>query len=207
MSFYTRQGKRWFDLGLCVPGAVMLLPVGVLLALFVRMFLGSPVLFKQQRPGHNAAPFNLIKFRTMTDRRDHNGVLLPDADRLTSFGLFMRKSSLDELPTLWNVIQGEMSLVGPRPLLMQYLERYNEDQRRRHDVRPGVTGWAQVNGRNALSWEQKFELDVWYVDHVSLGFDLWILAKTFIGVLGRSGISAQGHATMPEFMGNGQDHV
>ena len=163
--------------------------------------IGKPVLFRQVRPGWHAAAFQLYKLRTMTDSCDASGRLLPDAQRLTPFGRFLRSTSLDELPELWNVLRGDMSLVGPRPLLMQYLDRYTPEQARRHEVRPGLTGWAQVNGRNAISWEEKFALDVWYVDHVSLRLDLVILLRTVAAVLRRTGISAAGEATMAEFQG------
>jgi len=172
-----------------------------LIALAVRLRLGVPVLFRQRRPGLHGQPFTLLKFRTMTGARDAAGNLLPDAERLTPLGRFLRATSLDELPELLNVLKGEMSLVGPRPLLLEYLTRYTPEQARRHDVRPGITGWAQVNGRNALSWEHKFALDVWYVDHVSLGLDLKILVLTALRVLARQGISQPGHATMEEFLG------
>ena len=166
---------------------------------------GWPVLFTQTRPGLNGRLFRMFKFRSMSNRRDARGELLPDAERLTSFGRFLRASSLDELPELWNVLRGEMSLVGPRPLLMEYLDRYTPLQARRHEVRPGITGWAQVNGRNAISWEQKFELDVWYVDHRSFWLDVRILWLTALKVLRRDGISAAGDATMPKFMGSPRD--
>ncbi len=179
----------------------VLSPVLLGLGVLVRWRLGSPVLFRQERPGLHGAPFTMLKFRTMTDARDASGGLLPDVERLTGFGRFLRASSLDELPELWNVLRGEMSLVGPRPLLVQYLDRYTPEQARRHDVRPGITGWAQVNGRNALSWDEKFALDVWYVDHASLGLDLKILWLTLRKVFVREGISADQHATMPEFLG------
>jgi lipopolysaccharide/colanic/teichoic acid biosynthesis glycosyltransferase len=164
--------------------------------------LGSPVLFKQVRPGLNGKPFKMFKFRTMTDERGPNGALLPDAQRLTSFGRYLRASSLDELPEMWNVLRGEMSLVGPRPLLMEYLPLYSPEQARRHEVRPGITGWAQVNGRNAISWVDKFALDVWYVDHRSLWLDVRILWLTLSKVFMRDGISALGEATMPRFEGS-----
>lgn len=173
------------------------------LAAIVRWRLGSPVLFRQQRPGLDGQPFEMVKFRTMTDARAADGSLLPDAQRLTSFGRFLRSTSLDELPELWNVLRGDMSLVGPRPLLMEYLPLYSPQQSRRHEVRPGITGWAQVNGRNALTWDQKFALDVWYVDNRSLSLDLRILWLTIRSVLVRDGISAAGEATMPRFQGNG----
>jgi lipopolysaccharide/colanic/teichoic acid biosynthesis glycosyltransferase len=168
----------------------------------VRRKLGSPALFRQVRPGLHGRPFMMVKFRTMTDERGADGELLPDAQRLTAFGRFLRASSLDELPELWNVLRGEMSLVGPRPLLMEYLPLYSPEQARRHEVRPGITGWAQVNGRNAVSWDERFKLDVWYVDHRSLWLDLRILWLTVRKVLVREGISAQGEATMSRFTGN-----
>jgi lipopolysaccharide/colanic/teichoic acid biosynthesis glycosyltransferase len=202
MSFYRRFGKRALDLGLTVPALAVLAPVGMVVGLFTRTKLGSPVFFRQQRPGRNEEIFELIKFRTMTDDRDDDGRLLPDAERLTRFGQLLRRSSLDELPTLWNVVRGDMSLVGPRPLLVQYLARYTESQRRRHEVPPGITGWAQIHGRNALDWKEKFDLDLWYVENVSLKTDLTILFRTVAQVLTQRGISADGHATMPEFMGS-----
>jgi len=193
--------KRLFDLVVAVAAlAVLALPLLVLYAM-VRRKLGSPVLFRQVRPGLHGQPFMMVKFRTMTDERGPDGELLPDAQRLTAFGRFLRASSLDELPELWNVLRGEMSLVGPRPLLMEYLPLYSPEQARRHGVRPGITGWAQVNGRNAVSWEERFRLDVWYVDHRSLWLDLRILWLTVRKVLVREGISAQGEATMPRFTG------
>ena len=179
----------------------LLLFTGVVVALH----LGRPVLFKQKRPGLGGRPFYIYKFRTMTEERDENGTLLPDEHRLTKLGRLLRSTSIDELPELFNVLKGEMSMVGPRPLLMRYLDRYTPQQRRRHDVRPGITGWAQVNGRNALSWEEKFELDLWYVDHVSLVLDLKILGMTAWKVLAREGISHTSTATMPEFMGTQRD--
>lgn len=194
--------KRLFDLALAGLGLVILSPVLLLLALLVRIVHGSPVLFTQTRPGFQGRPFRIYKFRTMTNARDENGQLLPDAHRLTRLGRFLRASSLDELPELFNVLRGEMSLVGPRPLLMQYLERYTPEQARRHQVLPGITGWAQVNGRNALTWEEKFRLDVWYVDHWSLWLDVKILLLTLWKVLKREGISQPGHATAEEFMGS-----
>jgi sugar transferase EpsL len=202
---YDRFGKRLFDLVLVLPVFIILAPVLVMLGMFVLCLLGSPVFFSQRRPGLQGRPFTLLKFRTMTDARDENERLLPDAKRLNVFGRFLRRTSLDELPELINVFKGEMSFVGPRPLLMEYLDRYTEEQGRRHEVKPGVTGWAQVNGRNALSWEKKFELDVWYVDHVSLGLDLKILAMTAWQLFRPQGIAAEGYATMPEFMGSGDD--
>jgi lipopolysaccharide/colanic/teichoic acid biosynthesis glycosyltransferase len=197
-----RVMKRLFDLLASALGLLLLaLPLAVL-AWQVRRKLGSPVLFSQVRPGLHGKPFRMVKFRTMTDARDASGALLPDAQRLTPFGRILRSSSLDELPELWNVLLGEMSLVGPRPLLMEYLPLYSPEQARRHEVRPGITGWAQVNGRNAISWADKFALDVWYVDHRSLWFDLRILWLTVRKVLVRDGISAQDCATMTRFKGN-----
>jgi lipopolysaccharide/colanic/teichoic acid biosynthesis glycosyltransferase len=202
MNFYRKHGKRLLDLALTLPVLVVFLPLLGFLALLVRWRLGSPVLFRQERPGLHGNPFVLVKFRTMTDRRDANGHLLPDAVRLTPFGKFLRKTSLDELPELWNVLKGEMSLVGPRPLLMEYLPLYSPEQARRHDAPPGITGWAQVNGRNAISWDQKFALDVWYVDNLSFLLDLKTIWFTIRQVLKREGISAQGEATMARFEGN-----
>lgn len=191
--------KRLFDLLAVILTAPLWVPLVAVLALLVRVKLGSPVFFRQKRPGHREAIFELVKFRTMTDARDEAGRLLADDRRLTPFGQWLRGTSLDELPELVNVLKGEMSLVGPRPLLVQYLERYSPEQKRRHDVPPGLTGWAQINGRNALSWEEKFKLDVWYVEHRSLGLDLRILFRTVWQVVSRQGISAPGDATMPEF--------
>ncbi len=199
---YRRFGKRLLDVALASAALLLLLPFIGLLALLVRSRLGTPVLFRQRRPGLNGQIFTIYKFRTMTDARDGQGQLLPDAERLTPFGRFLRSSSLDELPELWNVLRGDMSLVGPRPLLIQYLPRYTPQQARRHEVRPGITGWAQVNGRNALSWEQKFALDVWYVDHVSFWLDAKIIALTVWKILNREGISQPGQATAEEFMGS-----
>ena len=194
--------KRAFDLFLTLVTAAFWVPLLLLVALLVRWRLGTPVLFRQQRPGSAGEPFFLIKFRSMTDARDKHGALLPDSERLTKFGRWLRATSLDELPELINVLKGEMSLVGPRPLLMQYLERYNPRQARRHEVRPGVTGWAQVNGRNALSWKEKLEMDVWYVENRSLLLDVRIMFLTLQSVFRRHGISAPGSATMPEFTGS-----
>lgn len=193
--------KRLFDIFLAIAGLLVLLPMLLLLAGSIRLKLGSPVLFTQIRPGLNGKPFRMLKFRSMSDARDANGDLLPDADRLLPFGRFLRASSLDELPGLWNVLTGDMSLVGPRPLLMEYLPLYSPEQYRRHEVRPGITGWAQVNGRNAISWEQKFAYDVWYVNNCSLWLDIKILILTFKKVFIRDGISAEGEATMPRFTG------
>lgn len=193
--------KRVLDL---IGSAIAILAFGPLMlyvAWRVRRELGSPVLFRQVRPGLHGKPFVMYKFRTMTDERDAEGRFLPDEKRLTPFGRFLREYSLDELPEFFNVLRGEMSLVGPRPLLIEYLDRYTPEQARRHEVKPGITGWAQVNGRNGLSWEEKFKLDVWYVDNWSVGLDLKILWLTLVKVLRREGISAPGHATMPEFKG------
>lgn len=194
--------KRAFDLLMASVALLLLSPLLLLLALLVRVNLGSPVLFRQQRAGWQGKPLLICKFRTMTDARDAEGKLLPDEARLTSFGKFLRASSLDELPELWNVLQGEMSLVGPRPLLLKYLARYSPEQMRRHEALPGITGWAQVNGRNALTWEQKFRLDVWYVDHQSFWLDLKILALTVVKIVQREDINQPGQATAEEFTGN-----
>ena len=199
---YRSKGKRLLDLTLTLGGGLCLLPVLAVVALLVRIKLGSPVLFRQPRPGYQGQPFTLIKFRSMTDQRDAGGNLLPDAERLTPFGRFLRATSLDELPELWNVLKGEMSLVGPRPLAMRYLPLYSPEQARRHDVRPGITGWAQINGRNDTSWDDRFRKDLWYVDHLSLAIDLKILFLTIYRVLRREGVEAEGHATMPPFTGN-----
>jgi sugar transferase EpsL len=194
--------KRILDLTLTIPGLLVLLPLMGTLAVWVRVVHGKPVLFKQVRPGYRSVLFPVYKFRTMTDARDPSGNLLPDEERLTRLGSFLRATSLDELPELFNVLSGQMSLVGPRPLFKQYLERYSKEQARRHEVLPGITGWAQVNGRNALTWDEKFKLDVWYVDHWSLGLDLKILLKTIGKVIKREGISQPGYATAEEFMGS-----
>jgi len=193
--------KRIFDLAVAVPGFLALSPLMFVTALVIRTTLGKPVLFKQVRPGKDGKPFTIYKFRTMNNATGANGRLLPDEKRLTPFGKFLRSTSLDELPELFNVLKGDMSIVGPRPLLMQYLGRYTPEQVRRHEVKPGLTGWAQVNGRNALSWEEKFRLDVWYVDNWSLALDLKILIMTVVKVLRREGISQPGQATMEEFWG------
>lgn len=193
--------KRSIDILLVLLGLVFLFPVLVYVAWQIRRKLGSPVLFLQPRPGLGGKPFHLVKFRTMTDECDDFGNLLPDAERLTQFGKFLRASSLDELPELWNVLKGEMTLVGPRPLLMEYLPLYTSEQARRHEVRPGITGWAQVNGRNALSWEEKFKLDVWYVDNQSFWLDLKILIMTASRVLSREGVNQPGHETAEKFTG------
>lgn len=193
--------KRLLDICVAFFGLLCLLPVLLVLALLIRLKLGSPVLFSQIRPGKDGKPFRMVKFRSMTDARDTDGKLLPDAERLPPFGRFLRSSSLDELPELWNVLKGDMSLVGPRPLLMDYLPLYSPEQYRRHEVLPGITGWAQVNGRNAISWEQKFAYDVWYVDNHSLWLDIKILLLTLKKVFIRDGITAEGEATMPRFTG------
>lgn len=198
-NFYISHGKRIFDLALVIPGSVVLLPVLIIVALLVRFKLGSPMLFKQIRPGLREKPFTILKFRTMTDERDADGKLLPDVQRLTTFGAFLRKTSIDELPELINVFKGKMSLIGPRPLLMQYLTRYTPEQARRHEVKPGITGWAQVNGRNAITWKEKFKLDVWYVDNQSFWLDIKIIFMTIWKILKREGINQQGQATMEEF--------
>ena len=200
--------KRIFDLVLTLPGVLLISPVLGLIALLVRLRLGKPVLFRQMRPGYQGKPFAIYKFRTMTDARNEDGDLLPDAERLKKFGRILRSFSLDELPELINVLRGEMSLVGPRPLLMQYLDRYTPEQARRHEVLPGMTGWAQVSGRNVLTWEDKFRHDVWYVDHWSLRLDLKILWLTLWKAIKREGISQPGHVTAEEFMGDQeQDEV
>lgn len=198
--------KRLFDIIVSMVALALLVLPLLCLAWLVRRKVGSPVFFVQERPGLHGRPFRIVKFRTMTDARAPDGQLLADADRLTSFGRFMRSTSLDELPEFWNVLKGDMSLVGPRPLLLDYLPLYSREQARRHQVRPGLTGWAQVNGRNALSWEQKLKLDVWYVDHRSLWLDLRILVLTLCKVVARDGISAPGEATMPPFAGPPTEH-
>jgi lipopolysaccharide/colanic/teichoic acid biosynthesis glycosyltransferase len=198
--------KRVFDVLATIIGITIIALPMLLVALLVRLKLGRTVLFTQVRPGLHGKPFRMVKFRTMTEERDLDGALLPDAQRLTSFGRFLRASSLDELPELWNVIKGDMSLVGPRPLLMQYLPLYSPNQARRHEVRPGITGWAQVNGRNAITWEDKFKLDVWYVDNRSIWLDIKILWLTLKKVGARDGISAAGEATMPTFTGSRDPH-
>ncbi|WP_114390292.1 sugar transferase [Notoacmeibacter marinus] len=193
--------KRLLDILVSSIALAMLCPPMAVLALMVAFRLGRPVLFRQERPGMNGRIFEMVKFRTMTDERDVDGRLLPDAQRLTPFGRWLRSTSLDELPELWNVLKGDMSLVGPRPLLVQYLPLYSERQSKRHAVRPGLTGWAQINGRNALSWPEKFEMDVWYVENRTFWLDLKILFRTVLTVMGRSGVSAAGEATMPPFRG------
>lgn len=193
--------KRTFDILMAFTLLILLMGPLLVLAIMIRCKLGSPILFSQNRPGLNGVPFKLFKFRTMTDAVDAQGHLLSDENRLTPFGRLLRRTSLDELPELWNVLKGDMSLVGPRPLLMEYLPLYTQEQSRRHEVRPGITGWAQVNGRNLLSWDERFELDVWYVDHHSILLDIKILFITIKKVFKREGISAKGEATMPKFKG------
>lgn len=194
--------KRIFDICLTIPGILVLSPLFLLISLLVWARYGTPIIFRQFRLGYRAKPFRIYKFRTMSDTRDANGILLPDEQRLTRLGRLLRASSLDELPELINVLSGEMSIVGPRPLLIQYLERYSPEQLRRHAVLPGITGWAQVNGRNALTWEQKFSLDVWYVDHWSFWLDIRIIVLTLVKILRQEGINQPGQATAEEFMGN-----
>ncbi len=201
-KIYGKYIKRLFDIIFSAIFMLLFCWLYAILAILVRTKLGSPVIFRQQRPGLNGKPFELIKFRSMTDAKDENGELLPDEVRLTSFGKFLRSTSLDELPEIWLIFTGKMSIVGPRPLLMQYLPRYNERQRRRHEVRPGLTGYAQAYGRNSLTWEDKFEKDIYYVDHVSFLLDVKILFKTVAVVVKREGISSETSATMEEFMGS-----
>lgn len=203
-NFYSVCVKRLFDLALTVPALIVLSPILLVAAFLVRVKLGNPVFFRQMRPGLHEKRFAILKFRTMANAWDNVGKLLPDAQRLTRFGAFLRKTSIDELPELLNVLKGDMSLVGPRPLLMQYLGRYSPEQARRHEVKPGITGWAQVNGRNAITWEEKFKLDVWYVDNWSLWLDIKIIAMTIWKILKREGISQPGQATMEEFKGIGK---
>ena len=207
-SFYETYIKRLLDIVLASLSLILLSPVLLVTAVLVRVSLGSPVIFCQQRPGKDEKLFTLCKFRSMTDARDERGDLLPDRDRLTRFGRLLRAASLDELPELWNILKGDMSFVGPRPLLVIYLPLYNGEQRRRHGVRPGLTGWAQVNGRNALSWEEKFRLDVWYVEHLSFATDVKTVLLTVKKVLCREGISSGTAATVEEFQGTKEDiHV
>ncbi len=194
--------KRTFDIILSLFCLLILSPILIVLTTILFLTIGSPVLFRQTRPGFQSKPFTFYKFRTMTQEIDIKGALLPDRERLTKFGIYFRKSSLDELPSLWNVLKGDMSLVGPRPLLTEYLSRYSTEQARRHNVKPGITGWAQVNGRNAISWQEKFKLDVWYVDNQSFWLDIKILLMTIWKVLKGEGISQSGHVTMEKFQGN-----
>lgn len=193
--------KRILDISLTILGVTIASPVLITVGLLVWIFNGWPIIFRQTRPGYRGQPFQVYKFRTMSNVRDERGNLLPDSERLTPLGRFLRSTSLDELPEMFNVLRGEMSLVGPRPLLMQYLDRYSTEQARRHDVQPGITGWAQINGRNVLTWEDKFRMDVWYVDHWSIGLDVKILLFTLWKVLKREGINQPGHVSAEEFMG------
>jgi sugar transferase EpsL len=199
--WYDTWGKRALDLFISVAALIALAPILLLIAILARLKLGSPVLFCQHRPGLRGQPFTVCKFRTMTETRNESGNLLADSERLTPFGEFMRNTSIDELPEFINVLKGDMSLVGPRPLLMQYLDRYTPEQARRHEVKPGITGWAQVNGRNAITWEDKFKLDVWYVDNASLWLDLKIIYMTIWKIIKRKGISQPGHVTAEEYKG------
>lgn len=207
MVIYKKYIKRLIDIVLSLTGIIIFSPFLLLIALLVRIKLGSPVLFKQKRPGLNEKIFTMYKFRTMTEVQDENGLLLPDSERLTGFGKFLRSTSLDELPELFNILKGDMSFVGPRPLLVEYLPLYNEHQRRRHEVKPGLSGWAQVNGRNAISWEEKFNFDVEYVDKVSFFFDLKIMLLTIKKVFVREGINSATTATMEPFRGNTKGSV
>ncbi|QTA93592.1 sugar transferase [Desulfonema magnum] len=193
--------KRIFDIILTISACFLLSPLMILIAGIIRITMGNPIFFRQIRPGLHGKPFTIYKFRTMLNSYDKNGHSLPDSERLTGLGKFLRSTSLDEFPELFNILKGEMSIVGPRPLLMQYLERYTPEQTRRHEVKPGLTGWAQINGRNAITWEEKFRLDVWYVDHQSLWLDIKIIIMTILKVVRREGISQSGHATMEEFRG------
>jgi sugar transferase EpsL len=199
---YRRMGKRLLDLILAILILILLTPILALIGILVHIRLGPPILFRQQRPGLNGKPFTILKFRTMTNEKYADGHFLPDAERVTLLGQFLRHTSLDELPELFNVLQGHMSLIGPRPLLMEYLDLYTVEQMRRHDVKPGVTGWAQVNGRNTITLEEKFEFDVWYVEHVSFWLDVRILLMTVLKVLSREGINQPGYATAEHFRGS-----
>jgi len=205
-KLYSRCGKRLFELTIALPALMVLSPLLACISLMVLTKLGMPLLFRQVRPGLHGRPFTIYKFRSMTTNRDVQGNLLPDKERLTRFGCFLRSNSIDELPELFNVLKGEMSLVGPRPLLMEYIGRYTLEQARRHEVKPGITGWAQINGRNAITWEQKFEYDVWYVDNQSFSLDLKIIALTIRKILKREGISQPGHATVEYFQGSLQEN-
>jgi len=201
-SMISQILKRLIDILASLAAIILLSPLMLVVAILVRLRLGSPVVFRQQRPGRHARLFTMYKFRTMISKtHDKEGHILPDDQRLTPFGLWLRSTSLDELPELFNVLKGDMSLVGPRPLMTKYLDRYTPHQARRHEVKPGITGWAQVNGRNKITWEEKFDLDVWYVDHGSLRLDILILARTFWQVISRSDVAKEGHATVDEFMG------
>jgi len=204
---YRKRIKRLLDILCALVILLSLIPILLVLMLLVAVFLGWPVFFKQTRPGYHAVPFQMIKFRTMTDTRDTQGELLPDAQRLTRFGKFLRTTSLDELPELWNVLKGEMSLVGPRPLLMEYLPLYSAEQMRRHEAKPGITGWAQVNGRNAITWTEKFNYDIWYVSNYSFWLDIKILLLTCKKVFIREGITQAGSATAEKFTGQGNNNT
>jgi len=202
LTFMRKQFvKRLIDIIGSLIGLTISSPLIIIISIIIYLTMGKPIFFRQVRPGLNGKPFVIYKFRTMLDLRDENGNLLPDEKRLTTIGKFLRSTTLDELPEFWNVLKGDMSLVGPRPLLMEYLDRYTSEQARRHEVKPGMTGWAQINGRNAISWEEKFKFDVWYVDNWNILLDLKIIFLTILKVLKREGISAEGHATMPEFKG------
>ncbi|MDR3689676.1 MAG: sugar transferase [Fimbriimonas sp.] len=205
-SIYGRFGKRCLDIVLASTALIVLSPLLLVLWLIGHVAIGRPVLFRQTRPGRDDVLFDLIKFRSMNNRRGQDGELLPDRVRMTAYGRFLRATSLDELPELWNVLRGDMSLVGPRPLLERYLSRYTPEQRRRHQVLPGLTGWAQVHGRNMASWADRFSYDIWYIDHVSLGLDLRIIAMTIVYVIRRVGIHSAESETVPEFMGEAQPH-
>lgn len=194
--------KRLFDIAVSATGLIISAPITLTAAAVIAKKLGKPVLFRQVRPGQDGKPFEIYKFRTMSDKRDENGELLPDDQRMTSVGTFIRKSSIDELPQLINVLKGDISLVGPRPLLMEYLPLYNDEQKKRHNVKPGITGWAQVNGRNAISWDEKFKLDVWYAENQSFKLDMYIIYKTIINILQRKDINAPNHVTAEKFKGN-----
>lgn len=194
--------KRLFDIAVSATGLIISAPITLTTAVVISKKLGKPVLFRQVRPGQDGKPFEIYKFRTMSDERDENGELLPDDQRMTPVGTFIRKSSIDELPQLINVLKGDISLVGPRPLLMEYLSLYNDEQKKRHNVKPGITGWAQVNGRNAISWDQKFKLDVWYAENQSFKLDMYIIYKTIINILQRKDINAPNHVTAEKFKGN-----
>ena len=206
-SFYSRFAKRPLDLGLAIVGLALAAPVIGLVALLIVVWMGRPVFFRQRRAGLAGVDFSVLKFRTMNDTRDMQGKLLPDEKRITGLGNFLRRHSLDELPQLWNVLRGDMSIVGPRPLLSRYLPRYSEFQARRHEVRPGITGWAQVRGRNALDWPARFELDVWYVDHVTLALDLWIILTTFAKIWQTADTTPNNREAMPEFLGNMKEEI
>lgn len=194
--------KRLFDIAVSATGLIISAPITLTAAAVIAKKLGKPVLFRQVRPGQDGKPFEIYKFRTMSDKRDENGELLPDDQRMTSVGTFIRKFSIDELPQLINVLKGDISLVGPRPLLMEYLPLYNDEQKKRHNVKPGITGWAQVNGRNAISWDEKFKLDVWYAENQSFKLDMYIIYKTIINILQRKDINAPNHVTAEKFKGN-----